>query len=426
VRRGALGPLVGALLVLAASVLPLLRNGGVGTWDTIWIEDGIYVQDADSSGPFAVLFRANYTGYLQLVTRLLAAPTAFLPSPAFAVYLAVSATLLCALCAAFVYRQTDGLIASIELRLVVAAMVVFMPAMAIETTATVTNTIWTVLAVAPFAFISVKDSALDVVLRAAIAFLAATATALAFLFVPLALGYAIARRTRAAWTIAGVYAVGLVMQVLVIRGSPVSERSANSVRTLVDMFGLRVLGSFLVGERPLDQLWTGAGEAAVVVIVLVFAGLLLYLLNGAGRRNQVLAGVLVLYAGAAFVLPAWGRGTETIGFGQGVYSLNMTRYTVGPILLLMTAVAVLVAPALEPRVRALPAVAPRVVVVWAVVVMVAGFFYPTVRGAGPAWRSESARVFAEDCDGQPSDQVVRVTTTPTTFWIELPCRRLAP
>jgi hypothetical protein len=415
---------VGALLFLAAIVLPLLRNGGVGTWDTIWIEDTVYTEEANRSGPFAVLLR-GYAGYLQLVSRVLALPTTILPASWLSVYLAVAAATLCALGAAFVYRQTDGIVASVELRLVIAAMVVLSPAMAIETTATITNTIWTVLAVAPFAFISVRESRRDIVMRAVVAFLAATATALSALFLPLAIGYAVARRTRASIAVACSFGAGLVLQLLVVRVSPVAERAENSVRILVDLFGLRVLGSFLVGERPLDQLWTTVGEPVVVVLIVVVVALFAFLLRGAGRRNQIMAAVLLAYAGGAFVLPAWGRGTGATGFELGVYSLNMTRYTVGPILLLVTAAALLVDPALEPRERPIRFDARKVMVVWALLVLAIGFYYPTVRGAGPAWSTEYARVFAERCKGVASDDVVEVTTTPTTFTVELTCRRLA-
>jgi hypothetical protein len=406
-------------------VLPLLRSGGVGSWDSIWIEDALYAEQANGAGALQVLFR-GYAGYLQLIVRVLAAPTAFLPASWFAPYLAVVATLVAAIGAAFVYRQTSGLIASIELRLLVAAMVVLSPAMAIETTATVTNIIWVVLAIAPFAFISVRSSTPDIAMRAGVAFVAATATALSALLLPLAIGYAIARRTRASIIVASAFGVGLVVQLLVARVSPIAERTESSVRMLADLFGLRVLGSFLVGERPLDQLWTSIGEPVVVVFVLLVVALFAFLLRGAGRRNQVLALVLLGYSVVAFVVPAFGRGTDAIGFDLGTYSLNMTRYTVGPILLLVTALALLVDPALEPRPRPIPFDAGKVVLVWGVAVLAIGFFYPTVRGSGPAWSTESARVFAEECDGVASDEVVRVTTTPTTFTLAITCRRLAP
>lgn len=409
-------------LFLAAVVLPLLRTGGVGTWDSIWIEDSLYVEQANAAGLDA-LFR-GYAGYLQLIVRVLAVPTAFLPASWFAVYLALVASLVAAIGAAFVYRQTAGLIASIELRLLVAAMVVLSPAMAVETTATITNLIWVVLAIAPFAFISVRDSGSDVAMRAGVAFVAATATALSALLLPLAIGFAIARRSRASAVVLGSFVVGLALQFVVTRSSPIEERTESSIRILADLYGLRVLGSFLVGERPLDPLWTSIGEVAVVVIVAVVVGIFAFLLRGAGRRNQVLALVLLAYSAVAFIVPAWGRGTAAIGFDLGVYSLNMTRYSVGPIVLLVAALALLVDPALQPRVRPLRVDARRAVVVWGVAVLAVGFFYPTVRGAGPAWSTESARVFAEECGGVASDEVVSVTTTPTTFRLAITCRRL--
>lgn len=406
-------------------MVPLVRTGGIPAWDTIWVEDAVFAQEANQAGPFAVLLRA-YSGYLQLVIRVLAIPTALLPASWIAAYLAVVASVVCALLAAFVYRQTAGLVGSVASRLVIAAMVVISPAMAIETSATITNTIWVVLAAAPFAFLSRRDGPADTAMRAAVAFLAATATALSFLFVPLAVVVALRRRSRAAVVVASVYAVGLVLQLLVVRVSEPGPRSGSSLRILGDLFGLRVLGSFLVGERPLDPLWTSYGEAVVALCYLLVIAGFAFLLRGAGRRNQILAAVLLAYAGAAFVLPAVGRGTDDIGFAIGIYTLNMTRYTVGPIVLLVAAVAVLVDPGLEPRARALPFDGARAFVVWSVVVLAVGLVYPTIRGQGPGWRDESARVFAEACDGRASDRVVQVTTTPRTFTLELTCARLAP
>ena len=142
---------LGALLFVAAVVVPLLRERGVPTWDTIWVEDApVFIEQANASGPFAVLGR-GYAGYWQLVTRVLALPTASIPAPYLALYVTVVSALVVALLAAFVYRCTDGWIASAPVRVLVAAMVAVSPAMAIETTATITNLIWPLLAVAPWA-----------------------------------------------------------------------------------------------------------------------------------------------------------------------------------------------------------------------------------------------------------------------------------
>ena len=192
-------------LFAAAVILPLLRQPGVRMWETVWVEDGpIYVQQANSAAVTSTIFQ-GYAGYLQLIVRLLAVPTAFLPIAWIAAYLALVSALVCALGAAFVYRSTAGWIATWPIRLVVAGMVVLGPTVAIETTATITNTIWTMLAIAPWAFISVRDERRDVALRAVVAFFVATATVLSALFFPLAVGVAIARRTRASITVAAAF-----------------------------------------------------------------------------------------------------------------------------------------------------------------------------------------------------------------------------
>ncbi len=425
-RTSRLSRPVGVLLFIAAVALPLLRTPGVPAWDTIWLEDGpIYVEQANERGPIAVVVR-SYAGYLQLAPRLLAVPTTTIPGPWLAAYLAVAATLVGALTALFVYRSTEGLVTDTAARLVVAAMVVIGPAVAVETTGTITNTIWTLLAALPFAFVSTRDARGDVLARCAVAFFGATATVLAAMFVPVAAGYAVVRRTRAAVTVAVVYAAGLLAQGTVVFRSPNAPRSGSSLRVLADMFGLRVLGSFLLGERPLDDLWTHIGEPVAVICSVVTIAIFVYLLRGAGRANQVTAGVFLAYALVGFIVPALGRGTDVIGFGPSTYTLNMTRYTVGPILWLVTAAAVLTSPGREPRDRPLPFDGPKVLVVQACTVIVISFISPTVRGDGPSWRDESARVYHDECGGRPSGTVVRVTTTPQNFSVALPCHRLQP
>ena len=224
--------------MLAAIVLPLLRQPGVPSWNTIWVEDGvIYTQQANAAGPFHVLFR-SYAGYLQLIPRLLAVPTAYLPGRDLAVYLAVSSAVVCGLAAAFVYRSTLGWIESVPIRLALATMVVLGPAVAIETTATITNSIWILLAVLPWAFLSVLEKRRDVAMRATVAFIVATSTVLAAVYLPLAVWLAVKRRTRGSIASLAALSVGLVVQLAVVTRAQFAPRSNDSLRLLVDFFGL--------------------------------------------------------------------------------------------------------------------------------------------------------------------------------------------
>ena len=122
-------------------MVPLLRQTGAHSWDTIWGEDGwVYFQQAHDHGLGVVL--RGYAGYLQLTPRLLAIPTAIVPIHQLALYFAVVAAVVGAALAWFVYWASEGWVESRPVRLALASLVVLMPALGYENTANVTNTIW--------------------------------------------------------------------------------------------------------------------------------------------------------------------------------------------------------------------------------------------------------------------------------------------
>ena len=194
--------LLGALAFALAVGLPLLRQRGAPSWNTIWGEDGwVYYQQAHDHG-LSVLLR-GYAGYLQLTPRLLAVPTIVVPVADLARYFAVMGVLVGALLAWFVYWATEGWIDARAVRLALAGLVVLAPALGYENTANVTNTIWILLAVAPWALVARSESRRAVLLRSLVVFASATATALSALFLPMALGYACLRRRRPTWVVVG-------------------------------------------------------------------------------------------------------------------------------------------------------------------------------------------------------------------------------
>ncbi len=135
----------GALLFVLAVVVPLLRQTGARSWDTIWGEDGwVYFQQAHDHG-LGVLVR-GYAGYLQLTPRLLAVPSAWIPIDQLALYFAVVAAVVGAALAWFVYWASEGWIDSQAVRAALASLVVLMPALGYENTANITNLIWILFA----------------------------------------------------------------------------------------------------------------------------------------------------------------------------------------------------------------------------------------------------------------------------------------
>src|SRR5262249_51818883 len=108
---------VGVVLFASAGLLPLLRQRGAHSWDTIWAEDGsIYFQQVHDHGFLGVVAR-SYAGYLQLPPRLLAGIAAAMPIRSLAWVFALLDVIVAALLAFFVYWATDGWIESRPVRL---------------------------------------------------------------------------------------------------------------------------------------------------------------------------------------------------------------------------------------------------------------------------------------------------------------------
>ena len=167
---------VPTFLLGLAVFLPLLRQTGSRSWDTIWAEDGaIYFQQAHDSGGLSVLFR-GYAGYLQLPPRVFGAFSTTVPVDQLPRYFALCGVTVGAFLAWFVWWTSDDWIASKPVRLALASLMVLMPALGAENTANLTDLGWVFAAALPWAFIAISVHGWQVFLRAVVAFTAATAT----------------------------------------------------------------------------------------------------------------------------------------------------------------------------------------------------------------------------------------------------------
>ena len=299
------------MLLVLATVLPLLRQTGSHSWDTIWGEDGgVYFQQAHDHG-LSVLLR-GYAGYLQLPPRLLAIVSPLVPIRLLALYFAVAGALVGTALAAFVYWATEGWVDSRPVRLALASLVVLMPALGYENTANITNTIWVCFGVAPWALVSLSEGRRATALRAAVAFASATATALTAVFLPLGIAYAVIRRRRPTWIVLAAFVSGLALQFAVVLHTR-DTRPHTTIRQaskLPEVIGIKVFGQFLIGERGIMALWDHRSAVAVVAPLLVLV-VLTTLLRGISRRKQILTVAFVALAMATFVIPVWGRGGPT-------------------------------------------------------------------------------------------------------------------
>lgn len=429
---------LGAALFVAAVALPLFRQTGTPSWRTLWAEDGaIYFQDAYSHSGMAVLARV-YAGYLQLPPRILGAFSQSVPTRSLALYCAVAATVVDALLAWFVYWAADGWLTSRPARVALASLVVLMPALGQENTATITNIIWAFAAAAPWALLSMAERPRAVVLRSFVAFFAATATALSMIFVPLAFGCALVRRTRATWVVVTTFCVGLLVQAAVV--SHTSDQRIHFLATvrqaskLPELISLRVFAEYLLSDKGISWLWSERGVLAALAPLVVVA-ILMYRFPGAIRRNQLVAVAFVGLSVVAFVVPVWGRGTDSAALTRAegpqfpVPSTSRTyvaanRFSVVPVMLLAGAAALLLA---GPRRRRSDKrrIWPIVFVVHIALLSMIGFSVKNLRSRSPSWSASVGSVYQSQCARNPATNLVQV---PEVFGarVRIACRDLKP
>jgi hypothetical protein len=420
---------LGSFLFTVAVVLPLFRQTGIPSWQTIWAEDAsIWFQQARREGGLALLLR-GYAGYLQFPPRVLGALSTLVPIEYLSIYMALTGTLVGALLAWFTYWATAGWISSTPLRLALASLIVLMPIAGEENTACIANVNWVCTAVLPWALLSTAEGRRDVIVRGVVAFLAATSTVLCVVFLPLAIGYALLRRTRAGLRVAAAFCVGLAVQVSVTLTEHSVFPFSNSVVQLARLVSVRVFAAFLIGDKGIDAAWLSHSRLLVVGAPIVAAVLFACLFAGAGRRGQALAATFLAYAVISFVVPVWVRGTASVPMLEGhkYFPPAQPRFGVIPEFLLASAVAVLIAPSGPNAHRLMARIARPVFIAQIALLAVVGFSVTNLRSAGPAWASALNTAYEKDCSGTASDTLVTVQTNRFNWWpVELPCRELTP
>lgn len=406
-RPGGAAPAVGWLMF--ATVLQLVRSPGVPTWRAVFGEDGgIFLTDALNRPAIETLF-APYQGYLQIAPRLVAAVVARFPLDAAAVALSSLSALIVAGLSIYVFAASRAVLTEWSSRATLAILLVALP-VGYDINASATNLHWYLDFACGWVFLAPVRRRRDVALGCLVATTAALSDPLVGLFLPLA-GYralqawrAGARCGRMRGLVApGGFAIALMAQaaVVLVRQSPAPFVPTEKTE-LPQIYGLRVAGSFLVGDQSLPGLVRVAGPAVAIVSLIVVGGMLAVAIAvSIGRRRMLLSG-LGAYSLLWLIVPLLLRGTATL-LDVDRLPLPGSRYTANPILLLAT-------------IMLLCAERTSKVVGWRswrqillAVVLFAGvvtsFRLPAQRTHGPIWLVElaAARARCGAAAGQPRD-----------------------
>ncbi len=401
-RVQGLGVLVVALWVVAATFLQLMRERGVPVWDSIWAEDGRNFLGEALDRPFLSTLFDPHASYIQLAPRIVGGVAAALPLDRAAMVFAAGSALVVALLSAYVYFASSGILRSQWARLTLAALVVVLPATLNETSANATNLHWYLIFACFWVFLAPSRSLPAVAANAAVGLSAALSNPLTGLFLPLALLRAATGETWRERAPSVVFFAALTLQLLL---GPLREPThAFFEVSFVDIpgiYGLRVAGSLLVGDRFLDDLWIPWGLAFAYSSLAVVVAVAAYGTTKGDLRERFYVVVALGYSALFLAVPLTLRGTEHLLDREG-FSLNGSRYMVVPILFLVV-VFLLVLDRRDPRVAGTSwRDIQGAFVIYTVTIVLLNYSNPSVRTQAPSWQATLAAA-RRACAGGSSD-----------------------
>ena len=410
---------LGVVFVLSAAALSLARQGGPGALDSIWAEDGSHYQFAFNHDAIHALF-TPVNGYLLLVQRIVLSVIALFPVAWAAALMAVFGGLASSLCALLVYHASAALVPSRVARACIVLPMVVIPFGESEVGNNVVDTQWYLTYSLFWMLLWNPRTRVRKALAAVVIFAAVGSDPLALALLPLLALRLWSRPLRESVWQLGAVAVGAAFQgVGVVRGALATRPPVHDYSAPFALHGYvrYVTGTTLASTRELAHLGLRgpfAAELAGLLAVLAVACAALLLVNRAA--NRPLAVICAVFSLGFYCLVTMQGGAYT------------DRYAVVPLLLLITALAVL-SSSVEPRRGTQGAAMRTYLPLAALCVLVGANVAANYRGGSeprataPSWSSQVAAGRAA-CQ-VPGTREARLQVAPGGGWhVTVPCSRL--
>jgi hypothetical protein len=418
-----------------ATYLQLSRLQGAPAADTIWAEDGhIFLSDALDRNSVGLLWTAA-GHYMHLVPRLLAALAAALPLRSAASVFAVGSALIVSLVSLYVFFASRAIISSTWGRAVLAGLVALLPAAGFESIANAANLHYFLMFGAFWALLDRPNSGWRAAAGVAVVLGATMSDPHSAILLPLAVWSFLRAKEPGHRVVPAAFGVGLLIQAVVVFQAVVLGLDAyaaqypfrwtgSDIFLLPPLYGLRVFGPLLVGERLLDDAWRALGWAFAAIGLLVGLGLVVYEVLRRGVRGSTSVLLLAAHSAVFFAVPILTRGTEHIApVGSDVNLVNGNRYLVIPMLFLVALVLVV----LDKPDRWLPIRAWSLIRMGASLILgavvLANFSITSLRSAGPRWSSEVAVAEGVCATDRSAQTLIPITPiVPGYVWnVRAPC-----
>jgi hypothetical protein len=347
--------LVCAGIAVLCIVVQLVRMWSSVPLDSIWAEDGaIWLPDAMSRGVLDAL-TTTYNGYLQTSSRLVAEPVALLPVEWFAAAMAICGAAIVTGCAFLVWRASAGHIQSPQLRAALAAMVVLLPVVGVESLDNVTNSTWFLLFASFWVLLWRPTTFARAAGAGGFIFLAAISNAAALVFAPLCLLRLVAIRDRRDGVIIAGFAAGAALQLAFSWNAPVRGEGGTHLSpiaaalfaphwdwSLVPAYAQRIVGGAVGGQRINAFLWENLGTGLEVALGAALLAFVAFSLFGVPRTRVVVPIIVAASLGLFLVIGyrRWFPFGLHFTWPHGTSNAREGHYMVTPTLLLLSALFV--------------------------------------------------------------------------------------
>jgi hypothetical protein len=346
-RRG----LGGAVFLVAAVALQLLRQPGTPIWRTVWAEDGAEFYMKAVQQPLRQSILRDYAGYAHVLPRAIAALGTHLPLAWYSAYIAIVTTLIVALLSLFVYYASASLLRSPLRQAILAGSMLVLPTLPFEVLGSISNLQWMFVLPCLFAVLVPVARLRSMVPYFIVAVIAPLTSPLCLLFVPIALfrvgRHFWLRTPRVDLLVPVTYLLaGAVQAAVVLMGhTPQQARPPLGVlaRDVSRLYATSVTTDFALGVRVTTSLWDSTGYWLVAVTFAVLAFSIAWKLwrSTAAARGGIL--ILTIASAASFAIEWAQRGSIIRGVvnqSSHPYNFGASRFGLFPMFALLLALLI--------------------------------------------------------------------------------------
>ena len=361
-RRLPVVVIVVAYLVMIAvgAGASLLRQAGEPSWNTVWAEDGWLLLRGAISHPLWAILRP-YAGYVQVFPRLTADLIASLPFRDAAAGFAIAGAVVTAAIGTFAYKACSGHVSNRALRLLLGASVVLLPTGIVEVANNGIDTPWYGLFALFWALIWRPRSRVGMAVAAFVGLAVMSSQIVGVLLLPLLIARLIAlpRVREHAVTIGYVAGAGFQVAAFIGLATGMTHEAIVQPNNAISLSHPGRDWSFVVrhvldvaagGQHFTIWLLHHAGHSLGTALLCAFVAAVL--VWGLVLRNARVRAFTVVAAGNAFLLsylPALLRSKVTVPVHGSIADIWVRgdRYTVTPILIIISAMIIVADAALN-------------------------------------------------------------------------------